>query len=77
MVASGTPEALWNNASKKLTITNVLDTGNVELFGMTYHPDYPGTAGYVNWITYALDTESLYTLLYRFALDTTTIELCR
>ena len=53
--SSGTPEALWNNASKKLTITNALDTGNVELFGMTYHPDYPGTAGYVNWITYALE----------------------
>ena len=53
--SSGTPEALWNNAFKKLTITNVLDTGNVELFGMTYHPDYPGTAGYVNWITYALE----------------------
>ena len=53
--ATGAPEALWNNASKKLTITNALDTGNVELFGMTYHPDYSGTAGYVNWITYALD----------------------
>ena len=53
--ASGTPEALWNNASKKLAITNALDTGDVELFGMTYHPDYPNTTGYFNWINYALD----------------------
>ena len=53
--ASGTPEALWNNASKKLAITNALDTGDVQLFGMTYHPDYPGPTGYVNWINYALD----------------------
>ena len=53
--SSGTPEALWNNASKKLAITNALDTGEVELFGMTYHPDYPGPTGYVNWINYALD----------------------
>jgi len=53
--ATGTPEALWNNASKKLAITNALDTGDVELFGMTYHPDYPEKTGYVNWINYALD----------------------
>jgi len=53
--ASGTPEALWNNASKKLAITDALDTGDVELFGMTYHPDYPETTGYANWITYAVD----------------------
>ena len=52
--ASGTPEALWNNASKKLAITNALDTGDVELFCMTYHPDYPENTGYVDWITYAL-----------------------
>jgi hypothetical protein len=52
--ASGTPEALWNNASKKLAITNALDTGDVELLCMTYHPDYPETTGYVDWITYAL-----------------------
>ena len=52
--ASGAPEALWNNASKKLAITNALDTGDVELFCMTYHPDYPENTGYVDWITYAL-----------------------
>ena len=53
--STGSPEALWNNPSKKPTITNALDTGDVELFGMTYHPDYPTTKGYVDWITYALD----------------------
>jgi len=53
--ATGTPEALWNNSSKKNSITGVLDGGDVELFGMTYHPDYPTTTGYVNWINYALD----------------------
>ena len=52
--SSGAPEALWNNASKKLAITNALDTGDVELLCMTYHPAYPETTGYVDWITYAL-----------------------
>ena len=52
--SSGAPEALWNNASKKLAITNALDTGDVEQLCMTYHPDYPGTTGYVHWINYAL-----------------------
>jgi len=53
--ASGTPEALWNNASKRAQIQAVLDGGDIELFGMTYHPTYPSTVGYENWITYALD----------------------
>ncbi|MDG2273060.1 MAG: hypothetical protein P8L39_12190, partial [Halioglobus sp.] len=53
--STGAPEALWNNAPKKLAITNALDTGDVGLFGMTYHPDYPNDTGYVNWITYALE----------------------
>jgi len=52
--ASGAPEALWNNASKRAQIQAALDTGNVELFGMTYHPTYPSTQGYQNWIDYAL-----------------------
>ena len=51
--STGTPEALWNNASKKLAITNALDAGDVDLLGMTYHPDYPENTGYVNWIAYA------------------------
>lgn len=52
--ATGAPEALWNNASKKAEIQAVLDSGDVELFGMTYHPTYPTTTGYINWIDYAL-----------------------
>ena len=32
----------------------ILDSGDIELFGMTYHPDYPGIEGYQNWIEYAL-----------------------
>lgn len=52
--ASGTPQALWENASKRTQIQAILNGGDVELFGMTYHPDYPTTAGYENWIEYAL-----------------------
>ncbi len=52
--ASGTPQALWENANKQAQIMAVLDSGNVELFGMTYHTDYPTTQGYENWIDYAL-----------------------
>lgn len=52
--ASGAPEALWNNASKRAEIQAVLDGGDIELFGMTYHPTYPSTTGYENWINYAL-----------------------
>jgi hypothetical protein len=52
--ATGAPQALWENASKRAEIQAVLDGGDVELFGMTYHPDYPTTEGYENWIDYAL-----------------------
>ena len=52
--ATGAPQALWEDASKRAEIQAVLDTGDVELFGMTYHPDYPTTEGYENWIDYAL-----------------------
>ena len=53
--ANGAPQALWENASKQAEIMAVLDSGDVELFGMTYHPTYPTTEGYENWIDYALD----------------------
>ena len=52
--ANGAPEALWNDPVKRAEIQAVLDTGIVELFGMTYEPTYPTTAGYVLWIDYAL-----------------------
>jgi len=52
--ATGAPEALWENSSKGATIRARLDEGDVELFIMTYHPDYPGLRGYRLWIDYAL-----------------------
>lgn len=52
--ATGAPQALWENASKRNAIQAVLDEGDVELFGMTYHPSYPTLEGYINWIDYAL-----------------------
>lgn len=53
--ASGAPEGLWNNATKRGQIQQILDEGDVELFGMTYHPTYPSLTGYRNWIDYALE----------------------
>ncbi len=52
---SGAPQAFWENASKRAQIQAVLDGGDVELFGMTYHPDYPSLEGYRNWVGYALE----------------------
>lgn len=52
--ASGAPQALWENPVKRAEIQAVLDTGAVELFGMTYEPTYPTTEGYKLWIDYAL-----------------------
>lgn len=51
---NGAPEALWNNAAKRAEIQGILDGGDVELFGMTYHPDYPTMTGYQLWFDYAL-----------------------
>lgn len=52
--SSGAPEALWNSPTKRAQIQAVLDTGDVELFGMTYHPDFPSLDGYRDWFDYAL-----------------------
>ncbi|MEM9200740.1 MAG: S-layer homology domain-containing protein [Actinomycetota bacterium] len=52
--ASGAPLGIWNQPAKRTQIQEVLDTGTVELFGMTYHPTYPTLEGYRNWIDYAL-----------------------
>jgi hypothetical protein len=52
--ASGAPEALWNNTTKRTQIQGILNGGDVELFGMTYHPSYPSLTGYRNWIDEAL-----------------------
>lgn len=53
--ASGSPQALWENASKRTAIQAVLDSGDIDLFGMTYHPNYPDIEGYRNWVNYALE----------------------
>jgi hypothetical protein len=53
--ASGAPQALWENANKRAQIQAVLDSGDIELFGMTYHPEYPSIEGYQNWVNYALE----------------------
>jgi hypothetical protein len=52
--ATGAPLALWNNPTKSAEIKAYLNSGDVELFGMTYAPEYPTTEGYKNWIDYAL-----------------------
>lgn len=52
--ASGAPQALWENPTQRAQIQGELDGGDVELFGMTYHPTYPSLDGYRNWIDYAL-----------------------
>lgn len=52
--ATGAPEALWNHPNKSRQIKAILDQGDIELFGMTYHPDYPSLEGYIRWIDYAL-----------------------
>ncbi|MEM8987752.1 MAG: hypothetical protein AAGC95_13635 [Pseudomonadota bacterium] len=56
--ATGAPEALWNNASKRAEIQAILDAGDIELFGMTYHPNYPDITGYQLWVDYALAQNS-------------------
>ena len=52
--ATGSPEGLWLQDTKRATIQAELDEGDIDLFGMTYHPNYPSLTGYVNWIDYAL-----------------------
>jgi hypothetical protein len=51
---SGAPQAFWESASKRAAIQAVLDGGDVDLFGMTFHPEYPTIEGYRNWVAYAL-----------------------
>ncbi|NRB38931.1 MAG: hypothetical protein HRU20_10780 [Pseudomonadales bacterium] len=52
--ASGSPQALWENINKRTQIQAILDAGDIELLGMTYHPDYPEIDGYAIWAKYAL-----------------------
>ncbi|MDG2304321.1 MAG: hypothetical protein P8R42_06625 [Candidatus Binatia bacterium] len=51
---NGAPEALWNDPVTRALIQGYLDAGDVELFGMTAHTDYPTLTGFINWFDYAL-----------------------
>ncbi|MEM1156192.1 MAG: hypothetical protein AAGI44_18815, partial [Pseudomonadota bacterium] len=53
--SNGAPEALWNSPAKSAEIKALLDAGDIDLFVMTYHPDYPSFTGYRLWIDYALE----------------------
>ena len=46
--------SLWNSNTKSAEIKGHLDAGDIALFGMTYEPTHPTTAGYENWFNYAL-----------------------
>jgi hypothetical protein len=48
---SGTPIALWEDESHRNKVQAILNTGEVELFGMTANPTMEG---YTLWIDYAL-----------------------
>lgn len=50
----GSPLWLWNDVNARATIQGLLNPGNIDLFGMTYHYDAPGMEGYRNWVSYAL-----------------------
>ncbi|MDT0595238.1 alpha/beta hydrolase-fold protein [Glaciecola petra] len=50
---TGTPIALWEDEGHRNTVQAILDTGEVELFGMTASPTMQG---YTLWIDYALST---------------------
>ncbi|HEY6130449.1 MAG TPA: sulfatase-like hydrolase/transferase, partial [Halioglobus sp.] len=50
----GAPPALWNNTSQRAAIQATLNTGAIELLGMTYDPNFPDVNGYKNWVNYAL-----------------------
>ncbi len=52
--ATGTPMALWKDEGHRSNIQAVLDTGEVELFGMAFESFKPTVDGYVLWIDYAL-----------------------
>jgi len=51
---NGSPIRLWDNAADRAAIQTLLDSNQIELFGMTFHGDYPQIEGYFNWVDYAL-----------------------
>lgn len=55
----GAPEALWNDPERRSEIQAHLSRGDVNLFGMTYHPDFPTLTGYRLWVEEALSHNPL------------------
>ena len=53
--ASGSPQALWEDRKQRREIQGYLDGGNVDLFVMTYEPQYPSDEGYIKWFDHALE----------------------
>jgi len=51
---AGSPLWFWENIETRSAIQAQLNTGNIDLLGMTYHYDSPGMEGYRNWVSYAL-----------------------
>ena len=50
----GAPEGLWNDPAKRAEGIAALETGDIDIVGLTYHPAYPTSAGYRLWIDEAL-----------------------
>jgi len=48
------PQAIWDDADQRAAIQSTLASGDIELLGMTYDPDFPAVGGYKNWIDFAL-----------------------
>ena len=52
--STGSPQGFWDDETDRAQIQALLSTGDVELLGMTYHPDYPTLDGYRLWFDEAL-----------------------
>ena len=54
--ASGSPGRLWQSETKRKAIQKILDSGDVELLGMTYfNPSNSSLKDYRKWVDYALE----------------------
>jgi len=73
---TGAPLVVWHTPQNRVQVQNVLNQGDVDLFGMTYHPDVPGIEGYRLWVQYALqknpDTRFFIGLPWQWYADQTT-----
>lgn len=57
--ANGSPGKLWQSEAKRNAIQKMLDSGDVQLLGMTYfNPSNSSLKDYRKWIDYALDRNS-------------------